>query len=349
MNEAVDYLVAQLKAQPFLTTDLPSKLQLTQFIMTQYRQYEMLEPFLNNPLVLKTQLLFPLSPDSMKFLIGKVVNLDSYYDYDEKVIRDLLGKKLTQRVRKDLDDVSQKTGVPIMGCRRMFDNLKRVIKKVEDVEGPTVNTIMNHFKIPRELACQYANIMFINYHRLDTTKRRLLNFRFSDFEYGIAINVAASVFSSYFTLSDPDEIDASLSQDARDLKTVLFNHKESIEPFRNQVSQLLINQGYVTLVEQGGLQAYRILLKNILMLGASLGNGKEFRDLFSSIVEKVVDPAVSFGWSSQDLEVFLDTVLIVFDTSSKAGLHTNIQKRFKGSFTRLIQAIKLCAVRFYQV
>ena len=33
-------------------------------------------------------------------------------------MRELLGKKLTGRLRKDLDDISEKTNVPLKSCRR---------------------------------------------------------------------------------------------------------------------------------------------------------------------------------------------------------------------------------------
>jgi len=40
-----------------------------------------------------------------------------YYDFDDAVIRELLGKKLSSRHRKDLDEVSEKTGVVLRSCR----------------------------------------------------------------------------------------------------------------------------------------------------------------------------------------------------------------------------------------
>lgn len=40
-----------------------------------------------------------------------------YYEFDNSVIRELLGKKLTSRHRKDLDEVSEKTGVSLKSCR----------------------------------------------------------------------------------------------------------------------------------------------------------------------------------------------------------------------------------------
>jgi len=41
-----------------------------------------------------------------------------YYQFDKEVVRELLGKKLTGRLRKDLDDISEKTNIPLKSCRR---------------------------------------------------------------------------------------------------------------------------------------------------------------------------------------------------------------------------------------
>jgi len=41
-----------------------------------------------------------------------------YYSFDESVVREILGKKLNSRTRKDLDEVHEKTGVKLTSCRR---------------------------------------------------------------------------------------------------------------------------------------------------------------------------------------------------------------------------------------
>jgi hypothetical protein len=41
-----------------------------------------------------------------------------YYGFDEVVVRELLGKKLNSRTRRDLDGVAQKTSVSLGSCRR---------------------------------------------------------------------------------------------------------------------------------------------------------------------------------------------------------------------------------------
>jgi hypothetical protein len=63
-----------------------------------------------------------------------------------------LGKKLSSRAKKELEDVSQRTLVPILGCRRIFDNMRRIMKYLEDVEGDILDTIQREFLLPRDLA-----------------------------------------------------------------------------------------------------------------------------------------------------------------------------------------------------
>lgn len=41
-----------------------------------------------------------------------------YYEFDDSIVREILGKKLSSRHRKDLDEVSEKTNVPLKSCRR---------------------------------------------------------------------------------------------------------------------------------------------------------------------------------------------------------------------------------------
>lgn len=40
-----------------------------------------------------------------------------YYDFDDAVMRELIGKKPSSKNRKELDDVCDKTGVLIRSCR----------------------------------------------------------------------------------------------------------------------------------------------------------------------------------------------------------------------------------------
>ena len=41
-----------------------------------------------------------------------------YYAFDEAFVREVLGKKLSKGTKKDLDDISTKTGITLKSCRR---------------------------------------------------------------------------------------------------------------------------------------------------------------------------------------------------------------------------------------
>ena len=77
-----------------------------------YHIFNKLEQYLNLPPRLKEQLIVQISEEDADKLIER------YYQYDSQVIRELLGYKLTQRQRKDLDDISEKTGFRVKSCRR---------------------------------------------------------------------------------------------------------------------------------------------------------------------------------------------------------------------------------------
>lgn len=45
-----------------------------------------------------------------------------YYAFDDAFVREVLGKKLSKGTKKDLDDISAKTGVMLKSCRRQVRN-----------------------------------------------------------------------------------------------------------------------------------------------------------------------------------------------------------------------------------
>ncbi|MGH0176924.1 UNVERIFIED_CONTAM: hypothetical protein FKN15_073884 [Acipenser sinensis] len=85
--------------------------------MDHYRTFQMTERLLHNPSKLVNQLLFQIPPHRQNMLIER------YYAFDEAFVREVLGKKLSKGTKKDLDDVSAKTGITLKSCRRQ--NLSR--------------------------------------------------------------------------------------------------------------------------------------------------------------------------------------------------------------------------------
>ncbi|KAJ3303762.1 hypothetical protein HDV03_003539 [Kappamyces sp. JEL0829] len=287
-------------------------------LVTQYRNFEMIEHFLTHPKTLSTQLIFYLSAPTRNTLIA------SYYRIDPR----------------DLDDIAARTHRSVILCRRVFDNMKRITKRVEDAEEDMVQVIMSHFLLSRDLAAQYAHIIFINHYRLDTTKRKLSYLSFADYEY------AASVFLQFFTASSAsamEELDSVIVEDSRLLKTALFNHKDVLEKLRLALLQHLDRPGYG---EKFALSSFKLVVRNVLAIGASLSNGKEVRDLFLTIMERIVEPCASFGWSDGDLDVFMVGLVEVYSKSVDLGISHSINARHSRTFTRLFTAVKLASIRF---
>ena len=81
-------------------------------IVDHYFVFNKLEQYVQMPTRLKEQLLFQISDEIIDKLIEK------YYEYDTIVIRELLGHKLSQRQRKDLDDICEKADIRVRSCRR---------------------------------------------------------------------------------------------------------------------------------------------------------------------------------------------------------------------------------------
>ncbi|TPX58282.1 hypothetical protein PhCBS80983_g03225 [Powellomyces hirtus] len=311
-----------------------SPLALRHYIMSQYRTYDLLEPHLHRPkhLLHNTNLLFPISATTRTYLI------ETFYSFHPSVMRHVLGKKFSSRVRKDLEDVCAKTNVPIGGCRRMFDNFKRVVKVVEDAERDVGAVVAKEFLLPRPLADQYAHIIFINNYRLDTFKRKLTYLKFSDFEY------VASIFMTNFTHPTTpilDDLDATLSQDARDIKSILFTQKGLLDDYRTLVASKMS-----PVPANFSDSTFKTILRGVLVVGAGLAHRKELRDVFVTIQERVVDPALVAGWSVTDLDVFLNTVKNMF--VELRPLDPQLRKRYAKSVQRLFESLRLAAMRFYE-
>uniref|UniRef100_A0A0K2VAH7 Acidic fibroblast growth factor intracellular-binding protein n=1 Tax=Lepeophtheirus salmonis TaxID=72036 RepID=A0A0K2VAH7_LEPSM len=132
-----------------------------------YRLFCMLEHLLLTTGKLSEQLTFQLDSHSKKRWVEK------YYSLDSSLARELLGKKLSSRFKKDLDEISDKTGIHLKSCRRQFDNIKRIFKTVEEMSGCYVQNIVLQFNLPRGLAEKYATLVFLSSFKFEVNKKRL--------------------------------------------------------------------------------------------------------------------------------------------------------------------------------
>ena len=117
--------------------------------------------------------------------------IESYYDLDGLLCREIVGKKLSSRLRKDLDEICEKisttdksvvacgagaVGLRLKSARRQFDNVKRVFKTIEEMGGDYVTNIKNQV-ISRSRAST-SNDYFI---RITFTRQHALSITFCNF------------------------------------------------------------------------------------------------------------------------------------------------------------------------
>ncbi|RLN14360.1 hypothetical protein BBJ28_00007399 [Nothophytophthora sp. Chile5] len=172
-HNAGDALAARLRMpwaaaadMPFLGgggADAAAKLRelLWRDTVDQYRLFDKLEHYLSQPSLFRSQLLFQIPPIQQHYMIER------YYSLDAEVGRWLLGKKLSSRLEKDLDEVAERSGGTIKSCRRQLENLRRVYSAVEDrnFHGIPCKAVSELFLVSEQLASKYACLLFILHAR----------------------------------------------------------------------------------------------------------------------------------------------------------------------------------------
>uniref|UniRef100_A0A8D0GWD3 FGF1 intracellular binding protein n=1 Tax=Sphenodon punctatus TaxID=8508 RepID=A0A8D0GWD3_SPHPU len=154
-------------------------------------------------------------------------------------VREVLGKKLSKGTKKDLDDISAKTGVTLKSCRRQFDNFKRVFKAVEELRGSLVENIQQHFLLSDRLARDYAAVVFFANSRFETGKKKLQFLTFEDFAFCAeqmiqnwtlgAVGASGAGKRLDTNVDDMDvDLDKEFLQDLKELK-VLIGDKELLD------------------------------------------------------------------------------------------------------------------------
>ena len=113
--------------------------------------------------------------------------IESYYDLDGLLCREIVGKKLSSRLRKDLDEICEKistteksvvacgagaVGLRLKSARRQFDNVKRVFKTIEEMGGDYVTNIKNQV-ISRSRASTSNDYFIITRHLRDNMHNQL--------------------------------------------------------------------------------------------------------------------------------------------------------------------------------
>ncbi|XP_070622179.1 acidic fibroblast growth factor intracellular-binding protein [Erythrolamprus reginae] len=299
--------------------------------MDHYRTFYMLERLLHSPPKLLNQLLFQIPPCRQTMLIER------YYAFNAAFVREVLGKKLSKGTKKDLDDISAKTGVTLKSCRRQFDNFKRVFKAVEELRGSLVENIQQHFLLSDRLARDYAAIVFFANSRFETGKKKLQYLSFEDFAYCAEQMIENWTLGAMDTnVDDMDvDLDKEFLQGLKELK-VLIADKDLLDLHKSLVCTAL--RGKISVFSE--MEAnFKNLSRALINIASKLTHSKDVRDFFIDLVEKFVEPFRSDKWTSNDVQLFL--------THYTACAHSLEVFRHQVLWERYMSTLKACLLKMY--
>ncbi|XP_018398035.1 PREDICTED: uncharacterized protein LOC108776035 [Cyphomyrmex costatus] len=299
-------------------------------ILDHYRTYALLEKLLHTPTKLASeQLAFQIEPQTSQMLI------EMYYEFDDVVIRELLGKKITSKSRKDMDEVAEKTGITLKSCRRQYDNVKRVFKIVEDLPGSLAVNIKQHFLLSEDLAKRYAAVVFIACLRFEMNKRKLQFLTFPDL-YHCANSMMSSwtyrcVGSEYF---DTD-LDREFLQELSECRALLENDKHHKHLVCLKLKPMLLDRSYQELDIN-----FRSYSRAILCIGCNLHRSRELRFFFLELVERCIEPWRQVNWTHSDLRNFL-----AIYTQCALDMDVLREGELRDAFERYMTVVTCCLLR----
>ncbi|XP_060590467.1 acidic fibroblast growth factor intracellular-binding protein-like [Ruditapes philippinarum] len=303
-----------------------------------FRLFANIEQLLKWPTKFGEQHLYQIDPVTQRNLI------ENYYKFDDVVIREILGRKLSTKNRNNLDDVSDKTRIPLRSCCRQFDNVKRVFKTVEEMPGSLERNIKTHFCIMSdELAKKYAAIVFMANHRFETGKKRLSHLTFDDFLFCTEHMIVNWSYSAAECDNHEDmdvDLDRMFLQELRDLK--ILTEKEFLDEHRNYLMNSLktsLTKKKLTDLDDN----FKNLSKAIISIAYGLNHSKEVKNYFVDVVEKVIEPFMMAMWSEDDMVKFLNLY-------KDSGLRLSVFRTLPNMVTvweRYMNTFNKCCLKLY--
>lgn len=159
-------------------------------ITDQWRLFEMIEHFLQTPLLFANcSYSFHMIPDLHMQQCLRMIH--GYYSFDNSVAQELVGKKITNKGRRDIDDVSETTNIPMRSCKRQLENVRRVFTSLEDSTQFQCNVfqyLSQQYLLGPPQALRYTALLFLLYARFQVyNKRKLQRLDYDDLEYCAAV------------------------------------------------------------------------------------------------------------------------------------------------------------------
>ncbi|CAL8078608.1 unnamed protein product [Calicophoron daubneyi] len=303
-----------------------------------FAQFTLLEAGFRHPeTFLKACMYHQIPPFLRKQLIHK------YYSLNEKLLRELVGRKLSNKTHRDLSDIAERCDLRLRSCKRQFGNILSVARRIEDLPGRLADNIRVHFALPNWLAECYAAVVFIATNRFEVQKKNMSYITFDDLAY-----CAGQLMSQWSSAANDSKSDGGLGVDLdlnffHELKEFkpLVEKREYLDKHRSLVLRVL-GEAHVMKIIPSVEVHFKSISKSIIAIACGLTHAKEMRDFFLDIVEKLVEPMRSLGWPAKEVQLFLQAY-----SSTVANLPLGKSPNFIPIWTRFIGPFINCAQRLY--
>ncbi|KAA0197623.1 Acidic fibroblast growth factor intracellular-binding protein [Fasciolopsis buskii] len=233
--------------------------------------------------------------------------VQKYYSIDEHLLRELVGRKLSTKTRRELSEIAERCDLRVRSCKRQFDNLLCVARRTEDLPGRLVDSIKTHFLLPDWLCECYAAVVFILTNRFDVQKRSLAYITFGDLVYCAGQLMSQWTAVGRDTKGDANatvDLDLQFFHDLREVKPLAEN-KEYLDKHKMFVARAL-SDAKATHITSNLDTNFKPISKAIIAIACGLTHAKEMRDFFLDIVERLIEPMRVLGWPPNEVKLFLD-------------------------------------------
>lgn len=206
--------------------------------------------------------------------------MDGYFSLDQSVVRELIGRKLVGRTRRDLDDISDCTCVPLASCRRQFDNLCIVLARIEASPTGLYHLVQRKFFLSERLRDFYVGVLFLNHHQIDVYKHASVK----ALPMEVILGCAHAIIRTWSKDGNSLTFNPAIAHDLRELKMSLWEHQHS------WIDAILADPPLFQVVNNRDVAKLVILIKNIFQIGGGLVQSREIRGLLADIVELISIP-----------------------------------------------------------
>ncbi|CAH8486976.1 unnamed protein product [Heterobilharzia americana] len=299
-----------------------------------FAQFTLLETGLRHPdSFMKDCAYHQLTPETRRQLIH------IYFSLDESFLRELVGRRLSNKSRRELADIAERCELQLRSCKRQFDNLSCVARRTEDLPGRLTDNIRNCFLLPEWLAECYAAVIFITSNRFETSKKSLSYLTFGNLAY------CAGQLMTYWLASGKDskgetyvsiDLDLQFFHDLKEFKP-LVEKKECLDKHKHlsEVQAKII----LTNLEPN----FKPISKAIINLACGLSHAREMRNFFIDIIEKLIEQMRGLNWPSKEVQMFFDAY-----HNTVKNLPPGRSSAFLSIWTRFIIPFSNCVMHLYR-